>query len=66
MYFSTNGRHEFPSPREVDRFLYIDSTRLTLPTGGFPSPREVDKFLYERKVKTMHKIAMVSVPLRGD
>ena len=38
---------EFPSPLEVDRFLYSNILNLFLINGcKFPSPSEVDRFLY--------------------
>ena len=40
----------FPSPLEVDRFLYLGTAKafeqgITL----FPAPLEVDRFLYKKK-----------------
>ena len=37
---------EFPSPLEVDRYLYKESAFYSLKSGMFPSPLEVDRYLY--------------------
>ena len=38
---------KFPSPLEVDRFLYgIAEGRYYRYTSSFPAPLEVDRFLY--------------------
>ena len=44
--FLTGKRVMFPSPREVDRFLYQLIREGNLPVETFPSPLEVDRFLY--------------------
>ena len=41
-----NGIKEFPSPREVDRFLYKKVFTYEYWQNQFPSPLEVDRFLY--------------------
>ena len=39
----------FPTPLEVDRYLYkFDYSNTELYTSKFPAPREVDRELYQR------------------
>ena len=41
----------FPSPLEVDRFLYTGEVKeITTGKFMFPSPSEVDRFLYVNKI----------------
>ena len=56
----------FPSPLEVDRFLYFQlaSPFIGLSTA-FPSPLEVDRFLYLATLFPKVKQKHVSVPSRG-
>ena len=40
----------FPSPLEVDRFLYPNALVNNLTASKFPSPLEVDRFLYRDRI----------------
>ena len=56
----------FPSPLEVDRFLYRNVAIQGKTVGTFPSPLEVDRFLYEHAKTILASGAIfVSVPSRG-
>ena len=45
--YQLQGLFLFPSPLEVDRFLYRNVAIQGKTVGTFPSPREVDRFLYQ-------------------
>ena len=48
---------EFPSPLEVDSFLYnMKLVKTYKEMVEFPSPLEVDRFLYGNKMKTLEKL----------
>ena len=56
----------FPSPLEVDRFLYKEQVEIYQSYKfKFPSPLEVDRFLYGRKIMNNTNANAVSVPSRG-
>ena len=42
----------FPTPLEVDRFLYKVNMIKTTVTNEFPAPLEVDRFLYSKRSKS--------------
>jgi len=57
---------EFPAPREVDRWIYIEKAVLYGRTmTHFPAPPEVDRYLY--LVDANFRVSSVSVsgPSRG-
>ena len=57
----------FPSPLEVDRFLYTE--RLVNSMRGlsvFPSPLEVDRFLYFMSIDKISMESMFPSPLEVD
>ena len=56
---------EFPSPLEVDWFLYPAEKTETPVAELFPSPLEVDRFLYGYVSFHLHLLQKVSVPSRG-
>ena len=47
--FEEKYYNKFPSPLEVDRFLYYKKDNNVLKLSQFPSPLEVDRFLYKMK-----------------
>ena len=55
----------FPSPLEVDRFLYYKKDNNVLKLSQFPSPLEVDRFLYVEGNLTYCTAPEVSGPSRG-
>ena len=55
----------FPTPLEVDRFLYKVNMIKTTVTNEFPSPLEVDRCLYITMKNQIKKTEKVSGPSRG-
>ena len=56
----------FPSPREVDRFLYLFHYDVTTKDYMFPSPLEVDRFLYFEKISINAFYNLFPAPLEVD
>ena len=55
---------EFPAPREVDRWIYIEKAVLYGRTmTHFPAPPEVDRYLYRTKRRYI-LVVSVSAPSR--
>ena len=56
----------FPSPFEVDRYLYDGNADFEYFPSMFPAPREVGRYLYQsKKSNNFRKNYTVSGPSRG-
>ena len=65
--FEEKYYNKFPSPLEVDRFLYYKKDNNVLKLSQFPSPLEVDRFLYRNLVlQVLPSISLFPSPLEVD
>ena len=57
----------FPSPFEVDRYLYDGNADFEYFPSMFPAPREVGRYLYQSKNQTTsERITRFPAPLEVD